>query len=204
MTVPNLINDWGLNEVLRRRYNVQEGAPAPTMAMETFPVVEVGPFTPELEFLAGWRRCGSRGLISLNAGNPSQLFLSNPVDSRTIAVIDAVQVAYSGSDTELALYAGYLVGSLGAVQSVPLDTRFGLPAVTTISSLVCSGENAAAAAAARRAFDYMPVTTNQVDKIRPGPIILSPGYTLMLGTTANNVSLFASFRWRERRMLPTE
>lgn len=201
MTMPNLINDWGLNEVLRRRYNVQEGAPAPTMAMETFPVVDVGPFTPELNYLAGWRLCGGVAIVAAAVGFPSQIMLRNPASSRVLAIIDDFTCITAGAGIFLALYPGELVGALGAANSVPLDTRYQLPAVTTLTTCILSIDNTVASAVGNRNFDFL---TAGVDKKRPGPIVLTPGFTFVAYGDANNANLYGSLRWRERRMLPGE
>lgn len=197
-----LIQDGGFNQLLQRRLNTA-AAPSVAVAPEVFPIFPAGQYTSDLDRLLGIRRCAAYAAFAGGAGVPSQWWLANPVGSNVIAVFTDIQFLPGSGDGIISLYPGSLAtGNLGATATVPLDTRFGLPTQTTLSTIFANAANNAAALAAERAFAYF--TAGMVYRLTDPGIVVSPGFTLVVRSVTNNVALYANARWIERRAQPSE
>jgi len=195
------LQDSGPNGLLQRRFNTA-AAPSTAFAPEVFPTVPVSDYPAAEQYLSGWRLASCYAQVGALAGTPSQLFLTNPAGSGIIAEIQLVEAAVGAGGVLIGRYTGALTGSLGAVNTVPVDTRWPINAVTRLTGLSGSIENAAALAAAARMFRYF--YTAALMRQTPFTAVITPGHTLIVATENNNTFLYTSVVWRERRAQPAE
>jgi len=147
-----------------------------------------------------WHWAGRSLLVSeavlqpLNAAQVSAVQLRNPALSKVIAVIEEIEVAVSNAaNAEVQL--GVLVNQadLGTIGpgSIARDSRW--PSLLQGSCILSRANNVGTANQIR--YVLLLAATPYVFK---GPIVLAPGATARLATTASNINLYASFHWRER------
>lgn len=198
MTVPNVLQDYGVNDVLQRRYNVAGGAPAPTIAPEVMPVIPGATFELDQYRLAGIRLCGAGLLVTGLAGQNSQLLLANPDGSGVSIIVEDGAFSSAGSNTILALLPRSLSGIVA--NSIPRDTAWGIPAATRGTAAIVSLQQTAVPADARPIHF---ITTSAYTFVRIG-VVLRPGYTLLCYADVTGTALYGSLRWSERRLQPAE
>ena len=182
----------GLNLVLSRAFGVQ-GAPAPFMASEIFPMVVLGNDRPEWGFLQNCRYAQGRGLDAANAGDTSHVGLQNPVGSGAIMVIERIMMANTTANAltlNLAIGIGITPDASGG--ETFLDTRYGVAANFPTGNIVLLTQ----VAGVGTLIDQVRVTANSV-LTYPGPFILGPGGFFVVRGAAANQSATAAFRWYE-------
>lgn len=192
MAVNEMTEGAGLNRVLSNAFGVQ-GAAAPFLATEVFPVLVMGSERPEWNYLAGQGLAGGyRNDAAAGAGVFSSVGVKVASTLRTIVVVDQVEVINStGGVLDYVLRVGRSALSDAAGKGFYRDLRYPVGAQPSADL-----------------FDYSNAVTqgNTVYRLRvptgdsrslQRPVILFPdSYVLVQCVTANNACQ-ASFNWRE-------
>jgi hypothetical protein len=205
----NQIQDWGINELLTRRFNVTDSpGPSSTLAPEVMPVFQVAPPRMEDCFLRGERFARGTFLQANAALNYSGFRLYNPAGSGMLVIVDTVEIALFTDATSCygAIVLGGATGTLTETMGTTLiDSRF--RATATNLQSVAIGE-----------FGFYAVPPGQAGPIlfrknwRTGEIIpefplgvvLSPGYAFDMFTSGVDQQLLGNITWHERTAQPSE
>jgi hypothetical protein len=192
----NEIQVGRINGILHKLLDMKEGAPAPTLATDVFPMLALEVDRPEWKFLAGERLCWMRWTDAAVAGQYSHVGLRNPAGSGVLIITDDIR-CFVGSSASVALgirpnttvdsaNAGYCRDSRQATQSA-------VGQATTLTAV-----------AAGMYPMFGSIMATWVTERFPTPVILHPGFELLLQCTTVNISLTAAFSWRERALNPSE
>ena len=188
MSQNELEDGAGLNQILSRAFGVQ-GAAAPFMASEVFPVLVMGNDRPEWQFLSGDRLASGFHSDAAIAAQRSHVGINNPAGSGAICVVESIIVSGISATVAIAIGKGAVIDS-AAGQKFFRDTR--LPIATGGPTCDLYDTTQAGALGAT-------VLTLEVGAVAlevKGPWILAPdGFLLVRGGTA--VAVSANFIWRE-------
>ncbi len=174
------------------------GAKVTETLSELFPVMETENLPAELLFLGGWITGMNTVIVNATVGETSRTQVFNPVGSGKIAVLTDVHFTNGGSaqtidwqinETQLAALA----------TGITRDTHAGFSVGTALGTSTLSTGNTP------RAGTFI-VTGNStfVFHVENGIAVLAPGSGVEFGTNGDNVTLAATFFWRERIALDSE
>ena len=182
----------GLNELLGRVLGMEKLAPAPTLAPELQPVLELFNLPDEFCFPAGVKCASLAQLVPAVAAEQGYIGVRNPTGSGVIArvelfVSEAVGLTYNvrlnSTDPNPTVDQGIIAS----------DTRWGATAVTTCHEFL--GSEAVPTGANMGTFE----APNKGIQVYPVIWILGPGSNVVLEHGTINTAFRAGFRLRERR-----
>lgn len=203
----NQIQDFGINELLSRRLNITDSpAPASTLAPEVMPVFSVSPPRAEDDFLrrerfaSSWASC----IGGVAAYGIARLY--NPAGTRTLVVVD--KVYFRHVDASRIFMSVQIAGTLGVgadINGTTLwDTRYGATATNQQTVAICEDFAIAAPPGLNGPILYGFVgAANTSREIKTG-IVLAPGYSLDVFTSAVNLEFEVDFEFHERAVQPSE
>lgn len=193
----NEILEGGLNQLLTRRLGMKLGSPAPAVAPEVFPSMNLESDRPEWGFIKGEQLMGYGELIAAGtAADYGQCWLINPVGSGTLITITRISATTAGNHARIrtarSVDAGAAVGSLRT--NGWMDTRWAGSGVLLL----------------RRVAITLPVltyrevgmATNQMAFEKP--IVLGPGTTCHFYGETPATAFSFDVQWMERVALPGE
>jgi hypothetical protein len=192
------------NKALTKLFSIKGSAPAPQLASEIGPTIEIEQVPVELRFLTS---VDSFATFLTNAGVAavlSTIKFRNPVGSNVVAIFEKISFAI-GTSAGVSIQMGtdQTDGGLlvALVSGNNLDPRSG-----RISSLILS-RSVAAAPPSQTGIEQATVLSNTMyDFIsyQNQEITLMPGRNLQLVMDTANITLATSFKWRERLLEESE
>lgn len=191
----NELTEFGqINGGLARRYGAQSPL-VHTMASDGFPIIHVGDdgMDSSLAWLAQLRLCSGFVSQAQDAANQSAIALVNPASSGSIAVLDRVDlfVGAAGIVYITSSVGPTFVGGPGYIR----DTRAWRTSIQRTSCQLSAAVGAFSSTLGR----YRIVTAAQTYEIR-GPWVITPGQLIAFANDQVNISMSATFYWRERRV----
>ncbi len=184
------------NRFLQRLLSMKGGPPAPQLASEIQPQMDVEALPVELRFLLGWHMYHQTLSQGASVANTSGVQVRNPLTSGMVAVLTSIQI------------------SVGAAEPVTLSQTFG--GVTTDLTNVFNGQRADARAKPNSTLalsSFAPVAdlaglvfTATINAVNPfeflnkeyDAIPMLPGHTIRITGNTVNTQLLVHFKWRER------
>jgi len=184
------------NRFLQRLLSMKGGPPAPQLASEIQPQMDVEALPVELRFLLGWHLYQvtiSQGAV---VGNTSGVQLRNPLTSGMVAVLTSVQI------------------SPGATENIDISQTFG--GVTADLTNVFNGQrvdsrakpNSSLSLSSFQAVDLAglifigqipsPALPYEFLNKEYDAIPMFPGHTIRIVGSVINTALNVHFKWRER------
>lgn len=193
----NEILEGGLNQLLTRRLGMKLGSPAPAVAPEVFPTMNLENDRPEWGFIKGEQLLGySAALAAGTATDYGMGWLINSANSGMIITITKIGSYTTGNHirirTARSVDAGSVVGTLRSAGR--MDTRWAGLGTLTIRTT--------ASVLPVLAYQEIGQATNQI--AFEEPIVLAPGTTCHFYGEALATSLTFDICWRERVALPGE
>lgn len=143
MALFNEILQGRWNAILHKLANMKDSAPAPQLASEIQPTINLENDRLEYAFLGGEKWCAAGAQIAAGgAGFMSEAVLMNPVGSGCLAVLEAVIV---GRSTTGIFRIGWTDAAFVTGTGAPLDSRNLPTAIGGSSAMSFSSRNNAAA-----------------------------------------------------------
>lgn len=203
MALYNEILSGRWNEGLVKLFGLKQGAPAPQLAGEIQPELELSSLPIEYAYLIGERPWSTQGSIAGVGGQRSGITLWNPAGSNTIVVVERGDVA---SDTAGRIFCGLTtVQQVGtALSNYPRDGRmitgtFTIAQGSPIQGIVSANFTQPGAIPEQHT---LPGAFAPLELV--GPWVVSPGR----GWTAWHDTLGGSIRgtiyWHEHTAVPGE
>ena len=188
----------GVNQILSRRFEIQ-GAPAPMMASELFPMVVLEDDRPEWKYLANEKYAVGYLSEAAAVGNYSIVQLDNPASSGAILVVEQIELYNSSSAVQvyaISLQSGSLLSRLAAqtYQGMPRDSRFAWDQSSRSVGLMRSGISASLLQEDVMRIACPPSTQYSI-KV---PWVLGPDTVLSVAHATTNTAASVGFYWRER------
>jgi hypothetical protein len=196
----NEIQIGRFNGILHKLLDMKEGAPAPTLATDIFPMLGLEMDRPEWKFLAGENLAAGSRTDAAVAGQTSHVGLQNPAGSGVLVIVEKlILIGASGNEMRVCMQQGTQADATG--YGVKLDTR-GWPSATAWTPVATL-------------FDYTNATAigtiatvqrigPELQRIAEYPMILKPGTRCVVRQSAVNLACQVSFVWRERVLSPSE
>jgi len=182
--------------LLHKLLDMKEGAPSPTLATDIFPVMVLETDRPEWKFLAGERLCFMRWYDNATAGEYSVIGIRNPAGSGVLLVTESILVAPNAAgDWSMGIRGNTTVDATNPGRT--RDTR--TAAQTTTGQIIELTQVGVPA---------YPMYQGSILANDPWlfevPVVLTPGWELVIWPGAQNVSMECSFAWRERPLESSE
>lgn len=197
MTIPNVINDFGVNELLRRRYNVVESGPAPSLAPEISPIISAAPYTPEQDLYSGWYLAAGLSIAPALAGSWGRTRLANPPGSAVIAVVESLILHGNGVDLRVYRTLGDPLSNADVGSLRDFRNR----AAARETALTLTNEASGSFPIFSTIF-YVPGSPQRYHL--QVPIVLAPGTGLGVIADQQSAAFAVTYVWRERRAQPAE
>jgi hypothetical protein len=185
------------NGVLHKLLDMKEGAPAPTLATDIFPTIQLEGNRPEWDFLAGIRRCMRYSIDAAVAGQYSHIGLYNPAGSDALVILDRVVFDGAANTT----FTGRLATGITwdtLVSGTMIDSRWASGATTAKVGIYTN------ATPLDGSGHYFRVLANYSLVLDNLGIILHPGYSWYTRGGSVNLGANCTFFWRERHLSPSE
>jgi len=181
-----------LGQRLARRLGMQTPNPAPTLAPEIMPVLDVEPYRQEHPFLGGMKIASGTGTVTAAAGDYTRFNLVNPVGSGMLVFVDYADVLSTSSG----VWALQVTAAVIAVtqSTVANDTRWGTSATRQTAAAWGYQLTGAAPIGTGRMFTTSAGTVRTWEP----EIVLRPGTSLTWLSFALAASTEVNIRWRER------
>ena len=181
----------GLNRILSDAFGVQ-GAAAPFMASEVFPMLVLGNDRAEWKYLSGERLAGVVRGVTGSLGNISHAGLYNSAGSGILGVIQSLNIMnHTGATDDFVVSIGaspFPVG--GASQGFYRDRRWG-DALTGLRAFYRLNATAVGDSI------WGERLTDDESKTVKLPIILPPGSFVACWASASNVDFTTAWEWYE-------
>jgi len=175
------------------------GAPSPVMATDVFPMLALEVDRPEWSFLGGERLGWMRWTDAAVAANYSSVGIRNPANSGVLVVIERIEAHISAAGQWfVGVRANTTVDASGTC--LARDSRFVAAGYNTTAQYV---ERTQATQPAYPAYGLAVAANNTISR-HEVPIVLSPGYEVMVWPQTVNVAIYASFAFRERILNSSE
>lgn len=183
------------NDYLLRLLGMETNPPAPTLAGEIQPIIEVEPYNLESYWLSGHKLCGSFVSGSAGVATVTQARLRNPAGSGIVAIVEKLIVSSSGNDN-FDLSVGATTSDYGTINTRGFrDGRIGgLPTCIMSQTL---GAGIAPQIGRVHLLAFNPVTIYEV-------AVLPPGASLEFNWASNSVAQLGLIHWRERALPAVE
>ena len=181
--------------LLHKLLDMKEGAPSPTLATDIFPMLALESDRPEWAFLAGERLCFMQWHDAAVVAEYSSLGLRNPVASGVLVVVESMNVMIATG--------GYALGMRG---NSTVDAAN--PGRTRDSRTAAQATAAQMVERTQGTVPAYPMWTGAVISNTNGfsefPVILTPGWELMIWNATVNSNITVAFTWRERALGSSE
>ena len=186
--------------ILHKLLDMKESSPAPTLAPEIIPTLQLEGNRPEWGFLAGERLAAGFDQSVGGAGEISHVILDNPATSNALITVERiVAVTFDGAGDNYLI--GIQVGTAPTFSAsgagVLRDSRWG--AAQSIG-LIATRENAAPMTNDVVSFEA-PIQTTLVFDF---PFVLAPASRVYVRNGAVARTTTAAFFWRERVLEASE
>jgi hypothetical protein len=186
-------------ELLRRTFGIK-GPLAIELAESVLPVMDITQYAPEQEILRGVRLWA--GIIEQAAAIGAQSFarLENQVDSGQLILVERFQTYAGavGNTINAALVLNVGIGAIGGTMT-PRDWRR-----LDATSRGNAADLRSGTAVVGTTIGIRDVVDASGRVVVPMDAVVRPGSSLQVWGQANNVALFTSFWWRERKAEPEE
>src|SRR6267378_8318669 len=184
------------NRFLQRLLSIKGGPPAPQLASEIQPQMDVEALPVELRFLLGWHLYQSTIQQLASPANASGVQVRNPLTSGAVAVITSLSLAVSaGEIVTISETFGGVTGDLTNVfNGGKVDAR------AKNNSMLVPSSFAPVADLAGIIFQAIIAQGNPYEFLNKeyDAIPLFPGHTLRITGALLNTDLSVHFKWRER------
>jgi len=185
------------NRMLQRLLSMKGGPPAPQLASEIQPQMDVEALPVELRFLLGWHLYQTTVQQLASAANASGVQVRNPLTSGAVAVITSLQIQVgSGEIIDITESFGGITPDLTNVfTGTRVDSRAKLNSILVPSSFAPAADLGLPIFAA-----VIPISQNPYEFINKeyDAIPMFPGHALRVVGSGLNVDLRVHFKWRER------
>ncbi|MCI0372639.1 MAG: hypothetical protein L0214_15005 [candidate division NC10 bacterium] len=212
MAAPNEILAPRYNQLLYRLLAMQEGAPAPVLATEIFPMLGLEMDRLEWKFLTGTQLVMGTAIQLAVAGQFSHVCLQNPVKSGVLVVIEDVLVQAEST------VSGGAVGTIftgtttltNANAAIHRDLRASSNPGSNLGTVgqIRVGANVSATppgVSGLSVVDAYQVLSSQVIQTqRRLGVVLEPGSGFGVSSVVANQGWRATYRWYERTFEPSE
>jgi len=188
----------GLNEALGRILGMEKLGPAPTLAPEISPSIDLGRLPDEWAGPAGYKIFLFGAIASAVAGELSYSGISNPAGSNVLVVVEAFMLEGAGTYT-----LRFRVTDTPTVDAgvIPRDLRW--PAAQVGTSHFISGAEAAATGAAMARFST-PAAATAMPAWTACRVVLAPGTNVVIEHGTVNTAFTNNWLWWERRLRAEE
>lgn len=157
----------------------------------------------EWEFLQGVRICGVTTVVAAVVGNRSIARLRNPLGSGIIATVTLVEQSTQGvAEVELQLGRAQVNLAITGATAVR-DSRWSPTSVLFRTAMQASSTAAGAVPEGEDVLWRTLLPDNVEGRYRQG-IMMQPGDSLDLSSTTLNVTMHATYAWKERPVAPLE
>lgn len=182
----NAINDADVQQSLTRAFGLRDRVPVPTLAPELQAVVLAADLTISPPFD---RKRIAAGATTLTSGGASAAFvqLRNPATSGVVARVTEIWSSSTVAQEFVYTIAPITAGAVVASGTWINSALPGIPAC----------ELAAGAAVARPVFWRQNIPLQGLPVRYNNPIILTPGFSIMVETIALAATIQVSFGWEE-------
>jgi hypothetical protein len=197
----NEIQVGRFNGLLHKLLDMKEGAPAPMLASEIFPTIELEAKRLEWDFLMGVRNLGTVGAIAAGIGLPCAFRLRNPADSNVVATVSQITVTALTGFNGFIFRIGSIATDLGTVFSgINRDTRDSVRGATIPSRATVADP------AAGSQLHRMQCAVNVSERINfgNGVAVLAPGGFMDIVSNVDNQAVVIACQWRERTLESSE
>lgn len=194
-----------LNEILRRRFGVQE-QPAPVMATEFFPNVILEAERPEWLYYATERRSSGHAFDAAVAGQFSHVGLQlGPGDTEIMLTVERILISDAVGNRSFVIGWSNNAALIDvAFNGTPMDSRWNDPNPTTGRGAIVLLTQVATGVAATEEMALFQTPGIGTFEVPISPVVIgSPNILYIRGNLANE-PVGASFVWRERRLGPYE
>lgn len=201
MALFNEIQVGRLNAVLHKLLSMKEGAPAPQLAADIYPVIALESDRPEYKFLGGEKYCWTSVILTPGVGIYGQVQIWNPAGSGVLAVMEGIDVSVGATATMDVREHNVQIthASQVDVAATERDFRSGF---TGLAALKCRYILHTALSGTLR---WRMRCLQNEHRSFTQPIILPPGYGLSVAPAATNLAFTINqFTWRERYFEPSE
>lgn len=197
----NQILNPRLTSPLVRIFGMKTGGnPAPTLAPEVQPTLDINDADPSLAWLRLERLLAFNfSLAAGGAGNWTAVMIRNPANSGALLVIERFLGASAAADVVSATISAAADYTTAGSPS-PRDTRWITPAGSYVGTGRASSQITLVASPAGFVHTRSPQNTFLVLE---APVVLSPGWAFVLYPGIANAALSGFVQWRERP-LPQE
>lgn len=198
------------NEILSARYNrhlqklfsMKGEPPAPQLASEiSANILLFGGH--EEHYLLGWQHYSRATTVVANAGFASSARLRNPSTSGVIAVVELLSYTMGPADTALGQHGPQAadLANISAAQTDRWDPRGNQQ-----PSCVFSFQSTAAAGFGGAWWQAAGIANTVINCINSDnqEIILFPGEAIQMASSAVNITVNVSMKWRERTLETSE
>lgn len=200
MSIFNELQEQGIQQLLIRRLQMAgQSSPAPALAPEIFPTLEVEGERPEYAFLKGERLMSAQGTVAGVAGESTSFLLFNPIGSGQIATITKWHVEPAAASLVLGMVGAFTVPVGTGVAEVARDTRWqtGTGGLAGAGMLIAGVRSAPTSVVNHIVWAQTCPTTGSQEK--DVPVILAPGFAFELRVNVLNTTLTrAHVQWYER------
>jgi len=194
----NEIQVGRFNAILHKVLGMGDGAPAPVLATEIFPTIQLEGDRPEWAFLGGVRNCSGYFVSVGQAGVFSHVGIRNPTASSVGITVRTVHVHGDTGNAPFAFSGGFRRLSTIDVESprYPADTRWspGAAPARTVGHMVTRKQAAATGNASIGGKVNIGHAT-----IRD-PFVILPGWELMFWPEVVNKTIYVYAWWSERTL----
>ncbi len=185
------------NRFLQRLLSMKGGPPAPQLASEIQPQIDVESVPAELRFLLGWHLYQTTVSQGASVGNASAVQVRNPLNSGMVAVITSLQISMSQAEQVKIsqTFGGVTVDLTNVFNGARVDSR-----AKTNSSLVLSSFAPVADLPGIFFQANLPSPALPYEFLNKeyDAIPMFPGHTLRVVGQTLATSLDVHFKWRER------
>ncbi|MDH3424540.1 MAG: hypothetical protein OEN00_16210 [Gemmatimonadota bacterium] len=192
MAVNEMTEGSGLNRVLSQAFGVQ-GAAAPFLATEVFPVLVMGNDRPEWKYLSDERLSMGRATDAATVGQQSSSGLKvDSTQTRTLAVVERIICAQTASTNQfLEVRSGRSATSDSTSKGFFRDLRFRLGNQPSADNFI---HTTATPQGNVMGIFALPAAGQVVIE---GPFVLMPGSYIQVTSQSTNTQVVATFIWRE-------
>ncbi len=185
------------NRFLQRLLSMKGGPPAPQLASEIQPQMDVEALPVELRFLLGWHLYQSTISQGASVGNLSGVQLRNPLTSGAVCVVTAIHISVAA--TEVVDISQTFSGVTGDLTNVftgqRVDARAKSNSTLSLSAFAPVGDLAGTIFTA--SIPGLSIPYEFLNK-EYDAIPMFPGHALRLVGQLANTALAIHFKWRER------
>ena len=184
------------NRFLQRLLSMKGGPPAPQLASEIQPQMDVEALPVELRFLLGWHMYHQTLSQGASVGNTSGVQVRNPLTSGMVAVLTSIQISVGGAEpvTLSQTFGGVTADLTNVFNGQRADSRAKANSSLALSSFAPAADLAGIVFTATiQAVNPFEFLNKEYDAI---PML--PGHTIRITGNTVNTQLLVHFKWRER------